>query len=397
MLKRIIAYAATAYFALAPLHAQAKHHTVNSRVTTLAKVAEYVGIPIDAVRSCNPLMSARKGQKVKRGERVFIGRDYKVISGDTYDDVRLRHGVKQDTFDAYNKHVKEKDNLQPRDILYLPCDAEEKKNYRTITFPSGLELRIIEKDSELGNRLIGDVRCENYKWRKKADRKKLQERCQFYNPREGELLLIRKQDLGRRISEHFKLRELVRANFPTLIPSRYLIQQGGESFFKYAYIDVELIEKLEELRVKTKDQIPLERKSWTSVANGDVLSCDPNAVVEHRKTKKGRKVLQHCRKHGFRPYVYNIRMYKEIDGTTPITKSAHVSGKGADLALNYCNIKQAVEEVFKEHGLGRGEYVTHVDILRRRRWNYNGLRPENCKKHTKKRKIKSKMAAKKGG
>ncbi len=396
MLGKIVAGAVAAYLTFSSATAQARNHTVNSQVTTLAKVAEYVDLPVKEVRACNPRMSARKGQKVTKGEKVFLGSEYEVQSGDMYDAVRIKHGVSRSTFDAYNKHVPNKHLLQPGDVLYLPCTTIPQEKYRTVRFPSGLELRIVEKDSDLGKELRGSKKCNGYSWNNRKQRKKLVEQCQFYNPREGELLLIRKQDLERRVSENFKLKELVRANFPWLMPSKYIIQHAGETFFKYAYVDVDLVTKLQALRTKVNGQIPLERRTWTSVRNGDVLSCNTEALQGYQKKGGNKKVLQHCRKHGFRPYVYNIRMYREIDHDKPKRKSGHVSGDAVDIALNYCDIRREVEEIFKNHGVGRGDYITHVDVLNRRRWSYNGMTVAKCKKHdaAKKRKKRKKSRKK---
>ncbi len=256
--------------------------------------------------------------------------------------------------------------------LKQPADDEESQ----LTVPHEIaELQEVDPDSALGKRLLGDSRCGTYKW--PGDREKMIQKCQFYDPlRKGSpslpLLEVTEDDLSKYLSDHFKVEEVSRANFPELMPEEYLIWKHGEAFFKYIRISPELLEMAEELREAAGMPLATRRSMALDEGTDEWHECTPENLKEYRERMFAEgtvdQYIKNCRKHGFRPYVYNLRMYDEADHQRAARRSLHVSGKALDLAIPLCEIYPEAKSVFKAHGLGGGNLETHIDALKGGSW-----------------------------
>lgn len=371
---------------------EAKVHVVNSARTTLEAVADYYGIPRRDVLKCNPKMSRRRGHKVKRGERVLVAHNHQVQSGETYGRIAAQAGISKLELDKYNRHIENRNRIRGK-TLYVPCTSSvPRRNCRTARFDSGLELCVVS--GRKARKLKGDSRCMSYSYRSSSGKRKLEERCQFYSPRGGTLVEVTARDLDKPVSRqgNVKLYEITRCNFPWLIPRQHRISWRGEWFFRYTFVQNELLRKLERLRSVTGKAIKTARRSWKlRLGDGRVkrMYCTPDNIRiwgqlgrRHSPTTRKKSFfyrwVENCRKHVIRPFSYNIRMNREIDKNSVKRKSDHVDARGADLAIPFAYIRSAVMNIFESRG--RYSRLTHVGILRKRDgskrlWGKNWRRP----------------------
>ncbi len=359
--------------------AEAKTYRVKSNKTTLESVARVNNLSIESVLACNPNMSKRPGHIVKKGEKVLIAKSHIVKKGETYSGISHLYDLPMRQLDSYNQTRK----IYPGKKVSVPC----KEKCRTERYDSGLELCIVPQNGDKGRKLMGNDRCQDYFDQGKLEEAKIQ--CQFYNPQEGNLVEITKKDLEKPITKegNIKLYELVRCNFPWLIPRKHRIAKDGEWFFRYMYFDKELGRKMEALRKRTGKPIRTARDAvkWEN----QIYPCTPfildslarlgRRVQDQEKKKELFKLMSHCRKHGFRPFVYNWRMNEEVD-FKPRSGSDHVFGKAVDITTPYYIIRNSVERTFGKNGVGKGQTTTHLSTVkshthnRKRRWAYGKWR-----------------------
>lgn len=197
------------------------------------------------------------------------------------------------------------------------------------TFSGGTKLSIAHPDYNA---------CQGYDW-KNEDLQKIRRDCDFWDPKEkGNLLRIRKKDLGKPLSSHFKVKEIAQID-PDYIEYakqgtyfKVKTPAGYEYYWKLIRIDRKLLKLLERIRKKA----------------GGIVKIDE----------------------GYRPYGFNVASYLADCGNAPDLencvkeKSFHVSGQAVDLERTD-KILNAAKKIQKNNGgLGIGPHVIHVDSRR---------------------------------
>lgn len=215
-------------------------------------------------------------------------------------------------------------------------------SHSSVKFPGGTRL---EKVSD--TRLIGtDAKCTKLDPSRAKDRWKIYKRCEYYDHRHMgvPLVRVRKSDLDRPVSEHFRVRDFARidAKDAQYAPSQHVISHDGGFYRRYFRVDKKLIAVLEKIRRRA----------------GAALTIDE----------------------GTRGYGENTRMYAErCDGRKGARfrrcahmGSMHIPGKAVDIVRDSPAIVPAAEKVLRgTGGIGVGPTTIHVDNrAKKARWRY---------------------------
>lgn len=310
---------------------EAKEYTVK-KGDNLGEIAETFERSLDDLLVCNPKLS--DPDYLKQDQVLKLSIDYAVKTGDSLWSIARTYGTTVSEILSYN-NLADADEIQSGTVLELPCrksysvkavsDAEKqttgkkkaKKNTgKTIRYASGLELEIVTDPHLIG---------------------KGQE---FYDPNHADTPLVKvpRSYLTKKVSEHFHLAEFAAIPSSSLVAQKYKQRFAGDNYFTYIRLDPDFIEKLEQLREKTRR--PLEINS------------------------------------GYRSNGYNTKLYRQLYHRKP-TKSRHISGDASDLAISQFHGKtrrqflRDVDQVFKKGGVGKGSTFVHVDDRgRKARWRY---------------------------
>ncbi len=204
---------------------------------------------------------------------------------------------------------------------------------KTVHFPSGLELKIIDDSRLTGS----DELCSPYIELRRKKGIKLPKECEYYDPNQSgnPLLEIGKDTLNQQLSPHIKVRDFAKIGKDEQL--RYARRgeywrNKGEYFYKYIRVDSDLLERLEKLHEQTNVALP---------------------IID-----------------AFRSFGYNTRMYWAL-GKVP-TSSHHSSGDAVDIRVNPRRISTVLNQLFENDGLGIGGSFIHVDTRgKKARWYYN--------------------------
>lgn len=203
---------------------------------------------------------------------------------------------------------------------------------KNVHFPTGLELKVVENPALIGNEEL----CFPYIEARKKRGMRLPRECEFYDPNQSDnpLLEVTKEDLGKKISEHYTVGDFARIGKREQL--KYArkgdyIAAKGEFFNRYIRVDREFLERLEQLREMTGVHLP---------------------IID-----------------AFRSFGYNTRMYWTL-GKRP-TSSYHNSGQAVDIRVNPRKVSRAVKQLFENDGIGFGKTFLHLDTRgRKARWYY---------------------------
>ncbi len=171
------------------------------------------------------------------------------------------------------------------------------------------------------------------------DLPKIKAQCEFYDPWNSgtPLVKIKRNDLEKNVSPHFKVKDMVRIDTKDLylVKSGFYQKYNGEYFRTVARIDPELVKMLEQ-------------------------------VYEKMQSKKKNTVRLHTNE-GYRPYGENARTYwRKCRGNAACTheNSPHTSGRGVDIDRKP-GLQDICIEVVKTRGSGgigtHGINIVHLD------------------------------------
>lgn len=200
---------------------------------------------------------------------------------------------------------------------------------KDVRYPSGLRLKTVRN-----SRLTGKGK-------------------EFYDPNKtgNPLVEITKSDLEKNVSDHFKLKEFVVVRDPSIMPSRYTITHKGQTYLRYARLDPEFVDKLEDVRQEAG--VPFKINSGYR-SNG-------YNIRHYKKLQKARDRENKRRKKQGKKLKPRIRI---------IYNSRHTSGDAADIRLRdgHPVRKKLVKEF---NGIGDGNSFIHADDRSRKAcWGY---------------------------
>lgn len=323
---------AALYLATAAAPAEARTYTVRKGdYKGLGGIAERVRVPVPEILVCNPDVT-RKTPLVP-GRQLKVAEEYTTKEGDTLWNIARKYGVTVAEIIGYN-NIKDADAIKPGTLLEFPCrkPAERKLEQlvdddepeprrpapkprkptrrRTMRFPSGLELEVVN-DAQL----TGHER-------------------EFYDPNNSgnPLLRVPREKLYHKVGKHFVLAEFAHIPNPSLAQPEHVQRRDGDAYSKYIRLSPALVRRLDQIRERSRQSVEVNS--------------------------------------GYRSWGYNTRLYRQVYHRRPTTRSRHMSGDGADLAIASKRMRKAIERAFANGGIGRGGSFIHGDMWRQRRWHY---------------------------
>jgi len=322
-------------YAQLPLAIQQKqpenHYVTKQKGITLADVGRKNYVPLEDVVACNP--SLKPDSKLKKGQDVKLFDNYYVKFGDTLSQIRESKGVTLSEILDYNQ-IEDPDKIYAGSWLRIPCTKGEKR-VDTESERGERENQGIHRKESKGKYVIFPSGLKLY--RAKDQKGTLTGKGkEFYDPNESgnPLLEVPRDKLFKNVSPHFRLAEFAEVKQTSFVPSKYVQNLGGDTYYRYIRLSPEYVKALEKLRAKAGR---LDQSS------------------------------------GYRSYGYNHRLYTQVYGKNA-TNSRHSSGDGGDIRLSYRRHKKALERIFKNGGLGidHADRFVHVDTRgKKARWSYN--------------------------
>ncbi len=258
-----------------------------------------------------------------------------------------------------------------------PSEADAKKRQKEPENKPKIEYQIFPNGAKLervtGNKLHqleGDQSyCDSLNWLRAKDRKKIREKCEYYNPWNNgvPLLRIHAKDLRVQLTPHFTVGELARIDPKDrqFVRGGEIIAKGGEFYGKYVRIDPEILTLLEKVRAILGREIKIDEGYRGYGYNGMTYYEGENCKNAQASRKETKKIRIETKGRGKKAVAIALRDANTRAKQACIKeKSVHTSGGAIDM-IRVPGLHAAAKHAVEQRGSGGvGRYRTpiiHID------------------------------------